>query len=187
MMGKLTIQESFISGVFVISTSPYIDERGEYTRWYCENELTSILKGKRIVNINYQKTLDKGTVRGLHYQDGMYKESKIIRSIRGAIQDVVVDLRAGSPTFMQYFSITLTDENRLMLFVPEGFAHGFLTLTDSCETMYCTTEFYHPECEFGLNPLDPSIGISWETEVIHLSEKDRSRKFIDSSFSGISM
>ena len=184
-MGKLTIKPTPIAGVYEIDTSPFIDERGEYTRWYCENEMKDLLGSKRIVNINYQKTNRAGTVRGLHYQVGCSAETKIIRCLHGQMMDVVVDVRRGSPTFLKYYSVVLTESNRKMLFVPEGLAHGFQTLSDDCETMYCTTEFYNPDSERGLNPMDPMIDVKWMLPITAVSEKDNHRMFIDDGFNGV--
>ena len=184
---KLKIDQTSFNGVYLITTDVFKDVRGTYSRWFCESELSELLGGKRAVNINHQRTNKKGTVRGLHYQVGPYAESKIIRCIHGKMADVIVDIRPDSPTFLKYAIFELSSERMDMLYVPEGFAHGFQALTDDCETMYITPALYNPESERGLNPLDPALKISWPLKVDLLSEKDRSRPYIDSTFQGWSI
>ena len=175
----LDIIETSFQGVYYIKSNSFVDDRGAYMRLFCDKELSPILNGKHFVNANYQKTNKAGTIRGLHYQTGEYCESKLIKCLKGEIFDVIIDIRKNSPTFMKIFSTKLDDTSDYLLFVPEGFAHGFQTLDDATETIYFTTEYYHPECEGGFNPLDPSLNIAWPIKNYTLSDKDRNRPYIE--------
>lgn len=186
-MSNLKIIETEIDGIFIVKTDPYVDDRGSYQRVYCENDLSTILNGKHMVNINYQSTLRKGTIRGLHFQEGRFSEAKLIRCLNGRIFDVVVDVRSNSNTFLKQFSIELSSDSNIGLFVSEGFAHGFQTLTDDCKTIYSTTQFYNPQMERGINPLDPLLKIPWPIKEAIISTKDRSQPFINGDFKGVTV
>ena len=174
-----------IDGVFVIEPEPFKDHRGMFARVYCSNEIKEIGHNKPIVNINHSATTHKGSIRGMHYQNPPKAEIKIIKCIKGSILDVAIDLRKGSPTFLQYYSEILSAENMRMLYVPEGFAHGFQSLEDNIEMIYYTTEFYSPEYEGGVSYNDPKISIEWPIEVTDISEKDKNLKLLDDEFKGI--
>lgn len=162
-----------LRGAWVITLEPFHDERGYFARALCRKELedhgieTGLVQGNTV----FSKTA--GTLRGMHYQTVPALESKLVRCIRGALYDVIVDLRNDSPTYLQYFGVELSSDNLKLLFVPGNFAHGFLTLEDDTEAFYMTGEFYTPECERGLCHDDPAIGIEWPHPVRVISEKDR--------------
>lgn len=174
----LEIIKTDFPDVYVIKLNPFVDDRGSYARLFCEKELASILNDKHIVNINYQVTNKRGTIRGLHYQEGKNCEAKIIKCVKGRILDVIVDMRPCSKTYLGVFTKILDEDSKELLYVGEGYAHGFQTLEDNTETMYFTTQFYDPQSERGINPLDPVLTIEWPIKAIILSDKDRNRPFM---------
>ncbi len=184
-MGKLTINKTYIEGLYVVDTAAFTDNRGAFARWFCEAELAEILGNRHIKNVNFSKTVKKGSVRGMHFQKPPHAEMKLIRCIRGKIVDVVVDIRAGSPTFLQHYAVELSADNMKMFVIPEGFAHGFQSLEDNSEIMYLVTEFYSPESEGGLRYNDPKLGIRLPLEIADISEKDSKHGLIDSDFEGL--
>ena len=141
--------------------------------FFCERELQPLLGARRIVNVNFSRTVRKGAVRGLHFQYPPDAETKLVRCIRGAVFDVCVDLRNGSPTFLKWFGVELTASNMKMLHIPEGFAHGFQTLEENAELLYLHTAFYAPDNEDGLRFDSPAIGVRWPLAVTECSERDR--------------
>jgi len=165
--------------VYIINTLAFHDERGAFARWFCNEELCNLVGSEKIVNVNFSRTSEKGTVRGMHFQYPPKSEIKFVRCIRGKVHDVIVDIRKDSPTYGEYFSIDLSSENMQMLMVPKGFAHGFQCLEDGSEIMYLVTEQYSQQHESGLNPLDPYIGIKWPLPVSKMSDKDRTHKLLD--------
>ncbi|MFX1310998.1 MAG: dTDP-4-dehydrorhamnose 3,5-epimerase [Promethearchaeota archaeon] len=174
-----------INGVYLIEPEPFKDHRGMFARVYCSNEFKQINHTKPIVNINHSATTHKGSIRGMHFQNPPKAEIKIIKCIKGSIFDVAIDLRKGSPTFLQYCSEILSAENMKMLYVPEGFAHGFQSLEDNIEMIYYTTEFYSPENEGGIRYNDPKISIEWPLEVTDISVKDKNLKLLNEGYKGI--
>ncbi len=180
---KITSVE--LTGAFVIDAEPFPDQRGAFARYFCEKELGGLLGDKHIVNVNFSHTKKKGALRGMHFQYPPAAEIKMIRCVCGAVFDVIVDLRKGSPTFLKWFGIELTSANMKMLFVPEGFAHGFQVLHENSELLYLHTEFYSPEYEGALNAYDPTVGIAWPLEATEISERDRQHLFVDSTFLGV--
>jgi dTDP-4-dehydrorhamnose 3,5-epimerase len=165
--------ETPLPGAYVIELEKRGDDRGFFARFFCEREYQALGLNSHIVQINNSFSRVKGTLRGMHYQLAPKAEDKIFRCLRGAIYDAIIDLRPGSPTFLKHFAIELTAENRTMLYIPQGFAHGFMTLTDDTETLYLVTEFYSPEHERGLRYNDPVFGIPWPLEPMVISDKDR--------------
>jgi dTDP-4-dehydrorhamnose 3,5-epimerase len=135
--------------------------------------------------MNHSFTAEKGTVRGMHFQHPPHAEIKMVRCIAGAVYDVAVDLRKDSETFLQWYGIELSAENKQMIYIPEGFAHGFQTLTENVELMYHHTEFYTPEAEEGLLYNDPMLNINWPLQINNLSERDTKHPIIQSNFKGI--
>lgn len=184
-MGKLIIEKTPFEGVYVIGTDAFHDDRGAFARWFCDKELSELLGQQKIVNVNYSKTVNKGSIRGMHFQYSPYTETKLIRCIRGKILDVIVDVRKGSPTFLKHYSAELSEDNMKMLYVPQGFAHGFQSLEDNSEIMYLVTNYYSSESESGLNPLDPKLGIVWPLPVANMSAKDRGRPYLNEAFDGL--
>lgn len=162
-----------LSGVFRAHIEPRCDERGFFARSWCEQEFESNGLNSRLVQCNVSFNTRKGTLRGMHYQAAPYPEAKLVRCTRGAIYDVVVDLRRESPTFRQWIGATLTADNREMLYVPEGCGHGFLTLENETEVFYQMSEFYHSDLARGVRWNDPAFGIEWPAGVEQISERDR--------------
>jgi len=164
--------ETKLDGAFLIDIEERTDERGFFARSWCQKEFEQHGLVPRVVQANISFNHKKGTVRGMHYQASHYEETKLVRCTRGAIYDVIVDLRKGSPTYCQWISPELTSDNRRMLFVPEGYAHGFQTLTDATEVCYQVSQFYTPGAERGARFNDPAFSIRWPLEVTVISEKD---------------
>ena len=174
-----------LQGNYTIELQPKGDDRGWFARTFCAKEFEQIGHTKPWVQMNHSFTADKGTVRGLHFQHPPHSEIKLVRCIAGAVFDVVVDIRKNSPTFLQWFGTEISAQNKTMMYIPEGFAHGFQTLTDHCELIYCHTEFYIPGAEDGLKYNDPALRINWPLEPVNLSERDEQHPFITQNFTGI--
>jgi dTDP-4-dehydrorhamnose 3,5-epimerase len=169
----MTFHETRIPGVFEIHLEPRTDERGFFARTWCQKEFEAHGLNPRIAQCNVSYNARKGTLRGMHDQLAPYAEAKLVRCTAGAIFDVAIDLRRQSPAFRQWVGVTLTAENRRMLYVPEGCAHGFLTVQDNTEVSYQMSEFYHPEQARGVRWDDPAFQIAWPAKVEVISERDR--------------
>ena len=169
----------------MIETSFHQDDRGGFARFFCRDELSTILKDRKICQINFSENHQKGTIRGMHFQNNPYAEMKLIRCLRGRVFDVAIDLRKGSETFLHFFSIELSEQNKKMIVIPEGFAHGFQVLEESSQLLYLHTSYYHPESEGGINPMDHRISIEWPLPVTEISEKDINRPYLDEDYIGI--
>jgi dTDP-4-dehydrorhamnose 3,5-epimerase len=161
-----------LQGLKLIQRNPIGDHRGYLERMFCEEELQSLIPGRSIVQINHTLTAKRGTVRGLHFQYPPHAETKIVSCLRGEVFDVAVDLRHGSPTFLHWHAEILSADNHRTLLIPEGFAHGFQTLTEDCELLYFHTAAYQPSAEGGLNAQDAKLDIRWPEAVIELSSRD---------------
>jgi len=177
--------ESKIQNVYIIEPEPFIDNRGMFARVFGKNEFKEIGHSKEIVNINHSITKKKGSIRGMHFQYPPKAEIKIVRCFKGTIHDVAIDIRKDSPTFLQYHSEILSADNMKMLYIPEGFAHGFQALNDNIEMIYFTTEVYSAEKEGGIRYNDPKIDIKWSLEVTDISKKDKELKLLKNDFKGI--
>lgn len=162
-----------INGLFMIELQENNDERGSFTRIFDVDELKDADIMFDIVQINKSVTRKKGTIRGMHFQNEPKAEGKIIQCEKGTVFDVVIDLRPESATFGQHFTLNLTDENKKMLFVPPGLAHGFQTLEDNCEVLYLMSEFYSPKYSAGVRWDDPFFSIEWPLKPTSISEKDQ--------------
>ena len=165
--------ETPLKGAYVIELEPVQDARGFFARAWCENELESRGLVGRVAQTNLSFNVTKGTLRGLHYQVTPHEEVKFIRCIAGSIFDVMVDLRPDSPTLRAWFGVELSAENRKMLYVPKGFAHGYQTMVDRAEVFYLTSEFYAPTYERGVRWNDPAFGISWPLAPVAMSARDQ--------------
>jgi dTDP-4-dehydrorhamnose 3,5-epimerase len=165
--------ETYLKGAYIIEIKKLEDERGFFGRTWCANELKEYGLNNNVAQANTSFSKYKGTLRGLHYQKDPYQETKIIRCTRGAIYDVIIDLRMDSPTYKQWLGVELTWDNYKMLYVPEDFAHGFITLREDCEVNYMVTQFYTPGAEAGIRWNDPQFKIDWPIEPIIISEKDK--------------
>jgi dTDP-4-dehydrorhamnose 3,5-epimerase len=165
--------ESPLKGVFVIELEKRGDDRGFFARLFCEREFKEHGLNPRIVQMNNSLSGQRGTLRGIHYQLRPRAEDKTFRCLRGALFDVVIDLRQDSPTYLKHFAAELTAENRKMIHVPQGCANSFMTLEDNTEIFYFTSEFYSPGDERGIRYNDPALGIRWPMEPLVISDKDR--------------
>lgn len=165
--------ETPIQGAWVIDLQKRGDERGFFARVFCENEFAEHGLTKHFVQVNNSLSAEPGTLRGMHYQLPPKAETKVVRCIRGALFDQILDLRQGSPSFGVAFGIELSAENRTMLYVPKGCAHGFLTLQPDTEAFYFVDEFYAPELERGVRYNDPRFHLQWPRDPANLSDKDR--------------
>lgn len=166
--------ETRLPGVVVVEIEPTRDERGFFARSWCRREFERHGLNPDLVQCNISFNKKKGTLRGMHYQAEPHQEAKLVRCTRGAIYDVVIDLRPESATYRQWQAVELNAENRCMLYVPSGVAHGFQSLEDDTEVFYQMSEFYHPECARGVRWDDPAFGIRWPLPDPIASEKDRS-------------
>jgi dTDP-4-dehydrorhamnose 3,5-epimerase len=166
--------ETELPGAYIIDVVRMTDERGFFSRTWCKDEFAAHGIGLPPMQANSSSNPTKGTLRGMHYQVAPHEESKLIRCTRGAIYDVIVDLREDSPTFGQWLGVELTADNFRQLFVPGGFAHGFLTLTENTDVTYQVSAMYTPGAERGLRWDDPAIGIEWPAIPQLISAKDRS-------------
>jgi dTDP-4-dehydrorhamnose 3,5-epimerase len=162
-----------LPGVLEIHLQPKNDERGFFARSWCQKEFEDHGLNAKLVQCNVSFNNRKGTLRGMHYQADPYAETKIVRCTHGAIYDVVVDLRPQSPTFKDWIGVTLTAANRYMLYIPEGCAHGFLTLDDNTEVFYQMSEFHNPDSARGVRWNDPAFQVIWPGTVEVISERDR--------------
>jgi dTDP-4-dehydrorhamnose 3,5-epimerase len=170
----MTFHETKLPAVLEIHLDPLHDERGFFARSWCQREFEEHGLNPKLVQCNVSFNARKGTLRGMHYQAPPYPEAKLVRCTRGAIYDVVVDLRPDSPTFKRWIGVELTSTKRNMVYVPEGCAHGFLTLEDETDVFYQMSEFYHPDLARGVRWNDPAFGIVWPGEATQMSERDRS-------------
>lgn len=165
--------ETSLKDAYIVDIQKIEDQRGFFARGWCQNEFEAQGLVPRIAQVNISYSQHKGTLRGMHYQKAPYSESKLVRCIKGAFYDVIVDLRPDSPTFKQWLGVELTADNYRMLYVPEGFAHGFQTLVDHTEAFYMVSQFYTPQAESGLRYNDPAFAIQWPLEVEVISDKDK--------------
>lgn len=174
-----------LEGLLVIHRKTSEDQRGFFSRFFCAETFQRVGFRKPIAQINHTLTLSRGVVRGLHFQHPPFAESKIVSCLNGEVFDVAVDIRRGSPTFLQWHAEILSSGNRRSLLIPEGFAHGFQALTESCEMLYLHSAPFCHKAEGALNVEDPKIGITWPCSVTELSARDRVHPFISHDFEGI--
>ena len=165
--------ETKLKGAFIVEIEKIADDRGFFGRSWCLKEFEARGLTSRVVQTNVSSNRKKATLRGMHYQIAPYQESKLIRCTRGAIYDVIIDLRPESPTYKKWTGVELTADNYGLFFVPEDFAHGFITLVDNTEITYQVSQFYTPGSEKGIRFNDPAFNIQWPLEVSVISEKDR--------------
>ena len=164
--------ETPLKGAFVVEHEPRADDRGYFARAYCKDELAAIGADYEFVQANMSGNVNAGTLRGLHYQNETAPEAKFFRCIKGAVYDVIVDMRQGSETYLQWFGIELTAENRKALLVPPLFAHSYLSLSDGAEVFYQASHAYAPDAERGVRYNDPVVGIKWPHPITDVSDKD---------------
>jgi dTDP-4-dehydrorhamnose 3,5-epimerase len=171
--------ETPLAGLYVVEIEPVIDDRGFFARSFCARDFRAHGLEPTLVQCNISFNNKAGTLRGLHFQAPPHEEAKLVRCTRGAIYDVAVDIRPNSHTHLKWYAAELTSENGRMLFIPQGFAHGFQTLVDKSEIFYLMSEFYQPESGRGLRWDDPILGINWPIADLIISEKDRTYPLID--------
>jgi len=177
--------ETPLKGLYIIHHKIMYDERGVFARTFCKEEFSSINFNKEFIQFNHSYNLKKGTFRGMHYQNSPFSETKLIRCIQGSVYDIAVDIRKGSATFMQYYSIELSERNMYSILIPEGFAHGFQTLEDYSSLIYHHSEPYNTEADAGIRYDDLSIGIKLPLDISNISQKDKSYPLLSKDFKGI--
>ena len=187
MTARFDILPTPLQGLRLLRRKPVGDTRGFLERMFCAHELSHILGGKSIAQINRTLTSNRGTVRGMHLQHPPHTETKFVTCVRGEAFDVAVDVRTGSPTFLQWHGALLTQDNNTTLVIPEGFAHGFQALSDNCELLYFHTAAHRAESEGALNAQDPRLAIKWPLEITQQSERDKSHALIAPTFQGVAL
>jgi dTDP-4-dehydrorhamnose 3,5-epimerase len=185
MAERFLVQTSKLAGLHVITRQPIVDSRGWFERAYCFDSFAEFGLNKTISQINRSFTVQKGSVRGMHFQVAPFVETKIVSCLRGEVFDVAVDLRADSATFLQWHGEILSASNNRSLLIPDGFAHGFQTLTDDCEMLYLHTQKFDPQSSSGINPLDPQLAIDWPLAITEMSDGDRHRPMMLPTFEGL--
>jgi dTDP-4-dehydrorhamnose 3,5-epimerase len=184
---RFEISDTLLEALKVIRRKPVGDHRGYLERLFCTEDLCRLMNGTVIRQINHTVTAKRGAVRGMHFQFQPHAESKIVSCLRGEVFDVAVDVRSGSKTFLHWHAEVLSGSNHTSLFVPEGFAHGFQTLTEECEMLYFHTAPWHPGAEGGLNPRDPALNIAWPITVTEVSARDASHPMLTNEFAGVTL
>ena len=179
------VSETSLAGLKVFERKPFGDDRGYFSRLFCAKELAAAGWNKPVSQINYSVTRTRGTIRGMHFQYPPNAEMKLVSCLRGEVWDVVVDIRAGSPTLMKWHSEVLSSSNCRALLIPEGFAHGFQALTDNCELIYIHSNEYSPTAEAGINAEDPMLSVNWPLPLEKISLKDKRHPMLERDFSGV--
>jgi dTDP-4-dehydrorhamnose 3,5-epimerase len=174
-----------LEGAYIIQINPFIDDRGKFFRVFCKEDFKKIGLNKEFIQINQSVNTLKGTLRGIHYQIPPPGDCKLIRCITGKVHDIIVDIREGSETFLHYFATELSGENLKMIYITEGFAHGFITLEDNTQLIYQHTSSYLPKQEAGIRYNDPLLNIKLPIEPIIISEKDQNLPLLNTNFKGI--
>lgn len=170
----MKFHETPLSGAFVVELEKFGDDRGFFARAFCRKEFEERGLTSMFVQVNDSLSAQKGTLRGMHYQVGECAETKLVRCIKGALFDVILDMRLESPTFGKHFGVELSEGNRKMLYVPKGFAHSFITLEDDTEAFYFVDAFYEPGSERGVRWNDPKFDVKWPEQPTVISDKDAS-------------
>ena len=168
----MKFNETKLQGAFIVALEPRRDHRGFFSRTFCAREFAEHNLKPAVAQCNLSYNYSQGTLRGMHYQLAPATETKFIRCTKGAIYDVIIDMRPDSDTYLQHIAVELSAENRLALYVPEMFAHGYQALTDDTEIIYQVSEFYTPNQERGLRYDDPALGIEWPLPISEISDKD---------------
>jgi dTDP-4-dehydrorhamnose 3,5-epimerase len=181
----MIIHPTPIADLVVAESKAFKDERGAFARLFCEQELSSVIGQRKIIQINHSCTAAIGAVRGMHFQHAPYAEMKLVRCLKGKVWDVSVDLRPQSPSYKRWYAQELSAQNAHMMVIPEGFAHGFQVLEVGSELLYLHTAIYKPESEGGVRHDDPAIGITWPLPVTDISARDSKHAYIDTSFRGV--
>ena len=174
-----------IEGAFEVNLVDFNDSRGSFKRLFCSKELDNLISSKQIVQINASETFQRGSIRGMHFQNPPKSEIKLIQCIQGSVFDVMIDLRKSSKTFLQWHAVELSNQKNNMIVIPEGCAHGFQTLSENSKLLYFHTEFYSQEHESGVRYNDPLIAINWPIDIGSVSERDRNHHLLSDNFKGI--
>jgi len=177
--------ETRVFGAWVLKSAAFQDSRGSFSRLFCSRELQEIIGSRMIAQINHSATHNIGAVRGLHYQNPPHTEMKIVRCLKGRVFDVAVDLRKGSPTYLEWTAVELTPENHFAFVIPEGCAHGFQVLEKDSELLYLHTAFYTPHAEGAIRFDDPRIQVDWPMPPTDISERDLSHPYLQEDFKGV--
>ncbi len=175
----MNIIKTKIEGIYIIEPRVFSDSRGWFMETYSKIKTPEITC--EFVQDNHSYSAEKNTLRGIHYQKGDHAQAKLVRCIKGAVLDIGVDLRKGSPTYKQWVGVKLSAENKKQLFIPRGFGHGFITLTDDVEVLYKTDNYYNQENDRSIRYDDPELAIDWGTSSMILSDKDKSAPFLKDS------
>lgn len=183
-MNRFCVQNLPLEGLKLIHFNPLNDNRGSFSKLFCAEELR-LFWPNSVIQVNYTFTKEKGTVRGLHFQKPPHSDQKLIICLHGEVWDVAVDLRAGSPTLLNWHSEILSAEKRTALLVPKGFAHGFQACSPNVEMLYLHDSAYSPESEGGLSPVDPKLSIAWPEPLNLISARDRYHPLLDDYFKGL--
>lgn len=178
---------TLLPGLFVADAVAITDHRGAFSRLFCANALQEALGERHIVQINHSRTSAVGAVRGLHFQHPPRAEMKMVRCLRGRVWDVAVDLRQGSPTFLQWHAEEISSTSGRLMIIPEGVAHGFQVLEAESELLYLHTAFYAPDAEGGVRHDDPRLALPWPLPVTDLSQRDRQHPLLSADFTGIAV
>lgn len=186
-MARFDIEPTPLAGLLLLKRHRIGDHRGYFERMFCQSELKAVLGERSIVQINHSFTARAETIRGMHFQHPPHAELKVVCCLRGEVFDVAIDLRRGSKTFLNWHAELLTADNQRSLMIPEGFAHGFQTLTADCELLYLHTAAYAPSAEAGINPLDPRLSITWPHPAKDLSDRDAGHPLLTESFAGLQL
>lgn len=186
-MSRFSVIDLPLAGLKRVQRQRLGDSRGFLSRLFCADELSSAGWHQAIAQINHTYTALRGTVRGMHFQRPPHTEMKLVSCVRGEVWDVAVDLRVGSLTYLQWHAERLSSDNLTALLIPEGFAHGFQSLSDDAELLYCHSVAYAPQSEAGLNPCDLALDIAWPLPITELSARDQAHPGISESFKGIQL
>jgi len=182
---RFEIVDTPLPQLMLVRRKPIGDSRGYLERLFCADELKAVMGDKGIKQVNRTLTVKRGTVRGMHFQYPPHSELKLVSCLRGEVFDVAVDVREGSATFLHWHGETLSGANHKALLIPEGFAHGFQTLTDDCEMLYFHTASYQPGAEGALNARDPALAIDWPQPISELSPRDAAHPLLQDEFHGV--
>ncbi|MDR0662374.1 MAG: dTDP-4-dehydrorhamnose 3,5-epimerase family protein [Holosporales bacterium] len=184
-MSQFTITDCPLAGLKLVKRTCFEDVRGYLSRFFCAEDLKAAGWKKPVAQINHSYTLRKGTIRGLHFQYPPHAEAKFINCLRGSIWDIAIDLRAGSPTFLKSHAEVLSADNKHALLIPEGYAHGFQSLTEDVEVLYLLSHPYKKEAEGGVCFSDPALGIAWPLPATVVSERDKNHPPLTKDFRGL--
>lgn len=176
-----------LKDAYIIEPEPFTDNRGMFLRVLCKRELADIGQCEDIVQVNHSVTRKAGALRGMHFQKPPKAEAKYVKCTKGAIYDVIVDIRKDSPTFLKWHGENLTSDNMRMIYAPTGFAHGYQILEPNSEVIYFTTEYYDPEYEFGFRYDDPLVKIEWPFAVTEISTRDKNHPLLPDNFGGVKL